>query len=111
MLYLAFFSVLYSDKLYTLVCFSLTSLSLFILSLYNPNWIGSFFRTYLVSLIPFLLINGFLTGSFTENPIVSYNANHIIGIRIINIPIEDSMYCLLMLLIVIATYEKKLTSN
>tara|TARA_A100001035_G_scaffold274380_1_gene266273 strand:- start:282 stop:977 length:696 start_codon:yes stop_codon:yes gene_type:complete len=108
---LAFFSVLYSDKLYTLVCFSLTSLSLFILSLYNPNWIGSFFRTYLVSLIPFLLINGFLTGSFTENPIVSYNANHIIGIRIINIPIEDSMYCLLMLLIVIATYEKKSTSN
>ena len=70
-----------------------------------------FFRTYLVSLIPFLLINGFLTGSFTENPIVSYNANHIIGIRIINIPIEDSMYCLLMLLIVIATYEKKSTSN
>lgn len=105
---LASFSVLYSDKLYTLVCFSLTSLSLFILSLYNPVWIGSFFRTFLVSLIPFLLVNGFLTGSFTENPIVRYNSNHIIGFRIMNIPVEDSMYCLLMLLIVIATYEKKL---
>ncbi|MBJ59752.1 MAG: hypothetical protein CMP64_04140 [Flavobacteriales bacterium] len=108
---LALLSVMYSDKLYTLVCFSLTSLSLFILSLYNPVWIGSFFRTFLVSLIPFLLINGFLTGSFTEQPIVRYSSNHIIGFRIINIPVEDSMYCLLMLLIVIATYEKKLNQN
>lgn len=108
---LALLSVLYSDKLYTLVCFSLTSLSLFILSLYNPVWIGSFFRTFLVSLIPFLLVNGFLTGSFTEQPIVRYSSNHIIGFRIINIPVEDSMYCLLMLLIVIAIYEKKLNQN
>lgn len=108
---LALLSILYSDKLYTLVCFSLTSLSLFILSLYNPVWIGSFFRTFLVSLIPFLLVNGFLTGSFTEQPIVRYSSNHIIGFRIINIPVEDSMYCLLMLLIVIATYEKKLNQN
>ena len=102
-------SVIWSDKLYTLVCFSLTSVSLFILSIYQPKWIGSFFRTYLVSLIPFLIINGFLTGSFNETPIVSYSSNHIIGTRILNIPIEDSLYCLLMLLIVIAVYERKST--
>ena len=84
---------------------------LFILSIYQPKWIGSFFRTYLVSLIPFLIINGFLTGSFNETPIVSYSPNHIIGIRILNIPIEDSLYCLLMLLIVIAVYERNSTSK
>jgi lycopene cyclase domain-containing protein len=108
-LILAVSSVIWSDKLYTLVCFSLTSVSLFILSIYQPKWIGSFFRTYLVSLIPFLIINGFLTGSFNETPIVSYSSNHIIGTRILNIPIEDSLYCLLMLLIVIAVYERKST--
>lgn len=108
---LAFSSVIWSDKLYTLVCFSLTSVSLFILSIYKPRWIGSFFRTYIISLIPFLIINGFLTGSFNETPIVSYSSNHIIGIRIMNIPIEDSIYCLLMLLIVIAVYERKSTSK
>ena len=106
---LAVLSLIWSDKLYTLVCFSLTSVSLFILSIYQPKWIGSFFRTYLVSLIPFLIINGFLTGSFNENPIVSYSSNHIIGTRILNIPIEDGLYCLLMLLIVIAVYERKST--
>ena len=110
-LILAFSSVIWSDKLYTLVCFSLTSVSLFILSIYKPRWIGSFFRTYIISLIPFLIINGFLTGSFNETPIVSYSSNHIIGIRIMNIPIEDSIYCLLMLLIVIAVYERKSTSK
>ena len=110
-LILAVSSVIWSDKLYTLVCFSLTSVSLFILSIYQPKWIGSFFRTYLVSLIPFLIINGFLTGSFNEIPIVSYSSNHIIGTRILNIPIEDSLYCLLMLLIVIAVYERNSTSK
>ena len=110
-LILAVSSVIWSNKLYTLVCFSLTSVSLFILSIYQPRWIGSFFRTYLVSLIPFLIINGFLTGSFNETPIVSYSPNHIIGIRILNIPIEDSLYCLLMLLIVITVYERKSTSK
>ena len=110
-LILAFSSVIWSDKLYTLVCFSLTSVSLFILSIYKPRWIGSFFRTYIISLIPFLIINGFLTGSFNETPIVSYSSNHIIGARILNIPIEDSLYCLLMLMIVIAVYEKNRQKN
>ena len=99
-------SVVFSDKLYTLVCFTLSSLALFILAIYNPKWIGLFFRAFLVSIIPFLLINGFLTGSFTEFPVVSYNSSEIIGVRLLNIPIEDSMYSLLMLLIVIAFYNK-----
>ena len=98
---------MYSDKLYTLVCFSLTSLSLFLFYLFIIQFgLVLSLERFLVSLIPFLLVNGFLTGSFTENPIVRYNSNHIIGFRIINIPVEDSMYCLLVLLmIVIATYE------
>jgi len=99
-------SVIYSDKLYTLVCFTLTSVALFILAIHNPKWIGLFFRAFLLSFIPFLLINGFLTGSFTEFPVVSYNPSEIIGLRLLNIPVEDSMYCLLMLLMVIAFYNK-----
>ena len=104
--FLLVLSVIYSERLYTLVCFTLTSLALFILGIHKPKWIGLFFRAFMVSFIPFILINGFLTGSFTEFPVVSYNPSEIIGIRLLNIPIEDSMYCLLMLLIVIAFYNK-----
>ena len=56
-------------------------------------------------MIPFLLINGFLTGSFSD-PIVTYNADHIIGFRILNIPIEDCFYNLIMLLITLFFYDK-----
>ena len=62
---------------------------------------------YVVSWLPFLLINGALTGSFTENPVVNYNSNEITNIRIFTIPIEDSIYNLLMLLIVVFVYEKR----
>lgn len=100
-------SVVYSDRIYTLVCFTLTSLSLFLLAIHKPKWIGIFFRTYFVSLLPFLVVNGFLTGSFTEYPIVIYDSAQIIGFRILNIPIEDIFYSLLMLLIVISFFERK----
>ena len=103
---LAILSLIYSDRIYTLVCFSLCSAALFITAIYSPKWIGCFFRAYLVSLLPFLLINGFLTGSFTEQAVVSYHSAEIIGLRLLNIPIEDTIYNLLMLLVVIATYSK-----
>ena len=104
---LAILSVIYADRLYTLVCFSLCSAAVFMVALHSPKWMGCFFRTYLVSLIPFLLINGFLTGSFTDQAVVNYHSAEIIGLRILNIPIEDTIYNLLMLLVVIATYNRK----
>ena len=61
---------------------------------------------YFVSLIPFILINGFLTGSFTNEPVVIYNPEEILGIRILNIPIEDSIYNMLMLIIIVFLYER-----
>jgi len=99
-------SVIYSDRMYSMICFTLTATALLLLVIYQPKWMGLFFRAYLISLLPFLLVNGFLTGSFTTNPIVSYHENHIIGLRILNIPIEDSIYSLLMFLMVIGTYQK-----
>ena len=43
-----------------------------------------------MSLIPFIIINGFLTGSYTSEPIVWYNDAHNLGLRFLNIPIETS---------------------
>ena len=50
-----------------------------------------------MSLIPFIIINGFLTGSYTSEPVVWYNDVHNLGIRFLNIPIEDFIYSFLML--------------
>jgi lycopene cyclase domain-containing protein len=61
--------------------------------------------TYLISILPFLIVNGILTGMFTPSPIVWYNESHIIGWRIVTIPIEDLFYCFSMLLPVIWIHE------
>ena len=50
-------------------------------------------------------MNGLLTGSFTESPIVLYNLDHIIGYRLLNIPVEDTVYNFVILAEVIASYE------
>ena len=106
-LFLLFIALLNLDKHYTSICFILTALFLIFTFYKNPAWSFKFLRMYVVSLIPFILINGFLTGSFTSEPVVIYHPDNILGIRILNIPIEDTIYNLLMLILVIYFYERK----
>lgn len=44
------------------------------------------------SMIPFLLVNGILTGSFLDNPIVWYNETQFSTWRMFTIPFEDVIY-------------------
>jgi lycopene cyclase domain-containing protein len=64
---------------------------------------------YFFALIPFIVVNGFLTGSFTEDPVVYYNDLENLSIRVLNIPIEDFVYNFNILLLVVAVYEYQLT--
>lgn len=105
-LILIFCSILYFSRYYTSLTFGLTGISCFLVAFIQPTWIGRFLLMYLVSFLPFLLINGVLTGCFIKSPIVNYNSAEIIGFRIFTIPIEDSIYNLLMLLIVVSLFEK-----
>lgn len=104
-------AIYYHQQLYPFVTFSLTSIALFACAYFNPQWKGRFLMMYLVSWIPFLLVNGALTGNFTKAATVNYNSEEIIGIRITTIPVEDSVYNLLMLLIVVAVYEYQNNSS
>ncbi len=102
-LILPFVAVFNISRVYTSVTFVLLSIALVVhIKVFNENHLGRFFMAYLVHLIPFLLINGVLT----YLPIVWYNNTFNLGIRIVSIPIEDSMYSMLMLLITISIYEK-----
>ena len=72
---------------------------------------GYFWFAYLVHLITFLVVNGVLTGAVTPEPVVFYNATEIIGLRIVTIPIEDTIYALTCLLIPITVMEYLLNRN
>ncbi|HSI89656.1 MAG TPA: lycopene cyclase domain-containing protein [Adhaeribacter sp.] len=71
------------------------------LKIFGFELLGKFYRAYLVHLIPFLLINGVLTAI----PIVWYNNNYNLGLRIHTIPVEDSYYSMLLLLLPVTVFE------
>jgi len=79
-------------KLYTTVNF-IFFISLIFYGLKNKiSTLQVYFPSFLIILIPFLIINGILTGSFIDAPVVWYNNNENIGFRFFTIPIEDVFY-------------------
>ena len=87
--------VLFYDKTYTIVNAGIClALILFATFLYKFRNLGRFYLAYFVSLIPFLICNGILTGL----PIVTYNNDENMAIRLLTIPLEDIFYCLSLLL-------------
>ena len=91
-----------TDKLYTFYNFIFTAAFLFIHWLiFKYQILGRFYFAYLVHLIPFFIVNGILT----YLPIVTYNNAENLGLRFGSIPVEDSIYSLLLLLINITLYE------
>ncbi len=72
---------------------------------WRPVWLGRFYLMFGITLVPFVLVDGVLTGSFFGNMVVYYNEAHIIGPRILTIPFEDLVYGFSMLLMTTALYE------
>jgi lycopene cyclase domain-containing protein len=62
----------------------------------------SFLVSYSICLIPFLIVNGFLTAI----PVVMYDNAENLGMRIYTIPFEDIFYGTMLVLMNIVLYEK-----
>jgi len=94
--------VFFHNPLYTLINFG-TLFLLLVLLVYvlKVKWLNRFYLAYLVSLIPFYIVNGILTSI----PIVSYNNAENLGIRVGTIPVEDHFYLMSLLLMNIAFFE------
>ena len=74
-------------------------------TVFNAKYMGHFYMAYLFHLLPFILVNGALTGGFTDEPVVWYNDTENLGIRFWTIPIEDFVYALTLLLMNVTYYE------
>lgn len=68
--------------------------------------LGRFIFTYIVCIIPFLIVNGILTGFITTEPIVWYNNAENISMRIGSIPIEDLFYNFDLLFANVIIYDR-----
>ena len=96
----------YSEQAYTAsACLISALLTIGIYFVFKVKWYGNFVFAFLVAIIPFLIVNGILTGGFTPEPVVWYNSDHNMGLRIFTIPAEDLFYNYCMLLPVVGIYE------
>ncbi len=96
------FGLYHHQKVYTFFqCTLLAVLLVLHQRFIHATYLGRFYLTFFICLIPFLIMNGYLTSL----PIVIYNDTFNSGIRIGTIPLEDSFYCLLLLMMNITVYE------
>jgi len=99
--------VVFSGKLYTSTTFLLTSLLLlFHLHPSRSLYLAPFYLSYIVILLPFFLSNGILTGAWIPEEVVWYNDHENLGIRMGTIPLEDSVYALLLILCNVTLFER-----
>jgi len=86
------------DRIYTAYIFTLVIAALLLAFVDTTNQISSFFVSFLLILIPFIIVNAILTGSFIHHQVVWYNDQENMGIRILTIPVEDVGYAFSLVL-------------
>ena len=97
--------IIFYQKEYTSYTFILLSAALLFFLLFRKYFSGFnsslFLVSYAVILLPFLLVNGFLTAI----PVVLYNDAENLGLRIYTIPFEDIFYGMLLFFLNIILFE------
>lgn len=86
----------YIEKAYTAVTFILLSIYLLV-CLFLKKDISFNYLAYITILPFFFASNGLLTGSLIDSPIVWYNNDENLGIRMGTIPFEDTFYGFLLI--------------
>ncbi len=101
----------FHNRYYTSFTFIFTAICMaLVLSLHNffKGFSSSLFViAYGIIVIPFLIVNGFLTAI----PVVLYNDAENLGIRVTTIPFEDIFYGMTLVLLTIAIFEKLRAKN
>ena len=95
----------YKKKYPLFVFVSLPILIIVLKYIFKVNWLIKVYFVYLFLLIPFLIVNGILTGTGLQEPVVWYNVNQIIGIKILTIPVEDIFYGLELIILQYGLFE------
>lgn len=99
-------ALLFYDRIYTLV----TALSAAVIIIYlhfiaKAGWIGQASFVFFLLMAGFFPVNGVLTGTGLASPIVNYNPQEILGVRVLTIPVEDFVYGYAQFLLVLYFFK------
>jgi len=90
----------YWNRIYTSTTFLLTGVFMIFHYLnFENTYRTRFYLSYLITWVPFLIVDGVLTGGYTQQPIVIYHSEEFLNFRITSVPLEDSIYGLLLLML------------
>ncbi len=96
----------YIDHWYTSVTFiGLVSYLIILYIFRHTAFLSRFYFAFLFILIPFFIVNGILTGTGLPEPIVWYNDTENLGLRMLTIPVEDTFYGMLLILMNVSIFE------
>ncbi|SEH84264.1 lycopene cyclase domain-containing protein [Paenimyroides aquimaris] len=100
-------ALVHFDKIYTLITATATITTLIYLHFVaKADWIGKASLVFTILMLGFFPVNGILTGTELETPIVNYNPGDFLGIRILTIPIEDAVYGYTQFLLVLYFFKR-----
>jgi lycopene cyclase domain-containing protein len=92
-LFLILAGIVFRDRQYTMVSFISTAVICFlVVYVARVSWFGKAVTIYSLLLIPFFIVNGLLTGTGLDEPVVMYNNAENMNIRLLTIPVEDIVY-------------------
>ena len=95
-----------TGKAYTFVNYSFLVFVLLLGFFFGLKHLQRFYISFVIILIPFFIVNGILTGTGIDEPVVWYNNSENLNIRLSTIPIEDIGYAFTMLFGNILLIEK-----
>ncbi len=105
-LFLFIISIFFNQHKYSFYTAIFCAAFIFLFFIFRKNILSFnssvFLISYAIILIPFLLVNGFLTAI----PVVLYNDAENLSLRIYSIPVEDIFYGMLLVLMNIVLFEK-----
>lgn len=95
----------HKDKLYTASVFLILAVFLaFQMLKLRPRYMGKFYLTFSILLVPMVLVSGALTGWFSDEAVVRYSDDHILA-RLGTVPVEDFFFAMLLMVMPVAIME------
>ena len=107
-------AILNFNKTYTVYIFTVSIAAVLLSFIDVSRVLRKYYLSFLVILIPFIIINSILTGTCIEEEVVWYNNNEILGLRVLTIPIEDFGYVfslILFNLLLIAVFKNRMRNT
>jgi lycopene cyclase domain-containing protein len=99
--------LIFLNRLYTSVTFITTAfVSLILKFVFRIDWFGKAVTVYAILLVPFLIVNGILTGTGLEEPVVRYDNTQNLHFRLFTIPVEDVFYGFEMFILNLMIYSQ-----